>query len=159
MSFIGFISLGIAAALIAEPFVKSRITKNKRDKGPSEKFKRTVEHNLAHLPPKDIPQLSAKIDAAKKLIVKSHMRLYTIDGKRCYRDGDGICWIPDDQSGDTLKLVELVISDFRWFYNNPTGETVSEQLNILGSYMREKYGLSDTCVDSIEFLFGNYSVS
>lgn len=77
-----FISLGIAAALITEPFVRSRMVKVKpedhTDKA-REEFKKKAEYNRANLPSVDLPPIEPDWTAVDGFIMKTRFR-FTDEG-------------------------------------------------------------------------------
>lgn len=146
MNVLSLISIGVAAALIAEPFVKSRAAKKHRSKAYEnwrEEHRQKVEYNRAHLPSKELPQFSPDWAAVNRLIEETRFRLYDEgDVFRSYEYDRGSWTIPkSDFDDDTLKLLDLIKKDLNWFYGHHTGCTVGECGTVLEGYLCEKYPL------------------
>lgn len=157
-----FISVGVAAAIIAEPFVERKMKKNRENyanekRGNAEsaeqrEYRQRAEYNKAHLPSMELPPLSPDWDAVNGFIQETRFCQWDGGEVFCYYEYDtGRHEIPkSDFDSDTLKLIEMLISDVNWFYCNPTGEYVWEQSEILEHFLREKYPLlSDKSISRI----------
>lgn len=155
MNVLSLISIGVAAALIAEPFVRSRTAKKRiseaREKEKTE-YRQRAEYNRAHLPSKELPPLSPDWDAVNRLIEETRFRLYD-EGEafRSYEYDRGTWTIPKSVfDDDTLKLFDLIKKDLNWFYGHHTGCSVGECGTVLEGFLREKYPLlSDRSVRCI----------
>lgn len=148
---IGFcVSLGIAAALFAEPFIRSRKHKtvNYADKK-REAFKQRAQYNRSHLPSVELPPLEPDWAAVDRLIRETRFRLADEGYRFAYlvlvnNSYETKYVLKSDFNSDTLKVIELLRKDLDWFYANPTGVTLAEQDETLLNFLREKYsGLSE----------------
>lgn len=145
--------VGIAAALISEPFIKKRMKKDKARDNYAEKsrevYKQKVEYNRAHLPSVELPPINPDWNAVDEFITETRFS-FTDNGDRfsyyCFENGSyKEKFIPkSDFDSDTLRLIELIDKDVDWFYANATGETVSEEDETLTGFLMKKYsGLSE----------------
>lgn len=163
MIVIGFcISLGVAAAIIAEPFIRSRMAKKKgksdclnyTDKR-REEYKQRAEYNRAHLPSMELPPLAPDWAAVDDFIMKTRCS-FTDEGYRfaylalVNNSYETKYILKSDFDSDTLRLIELLQKDVGWFYANPTGVTLTDQDETLTIFLREKYsGLSERSISRI----------
>ena len=146
MNVLSLISIGVAAALIAEPFLKSRTAKKRRNEvceKEREEYRQRAEYNRAHLPSKELPPLSPDWAAVNRLIEETRFRLYDEgDVFRSYEYDKGTWTIPkSDFDSDTLKLIDLIKKDVDWFYGHPTGCSARECGTVLEDFLCEKYPL------------------
>ena len=150
MNVLSLISIGVAAALIAEPFVKSRAAKKRRSKAYENwrtEYRQRAEYNRAHLPSKELPQFSPDWNYVNRLIIETRFQLYDRgDVFLCYEyenrneyENTSRTIPKSDFDGDTLKLINLIKKDFDWFYGHPTGETVGECMTVLEGFLSDKY--------------------
>ena len=161
---IGFcISIGIAAALISEPFIKNRMKKDKARDNYAEKsrevYKQKVEYNRAHLPSIELPSINPDWNVVDEFITETRFS-FTDKGDRFsyYRFENGSYKeksIPkSDFDSDTLRLIELIDKDVDWFYANATGEAIFEQNKNLTGFLMKKYSkLSEKSISRISSTF------
>ena len=155
--------VGIAAALISEPFIKKRMKKNKSHDNYAEKsrevYKQKVEYNRAHLPSVELPPINPDWNAVDEFIMETRFRFTDNDdifSYYCFENGSyKEKSIPkSDFDSDTLRLIELIDKDVDWFYANTTGETVSEEDVFLTDFLMQKYsGLSEKSISRISSTF------
>ncbi len=162
MDVLFFISVGVASALIAEPFVRSRETKKRRNKiyeKEREEYRQKTEYNRAHLPSKELPPVSPDWAAVNRLIMETRFRLYVKGDAFVHYDyRNGNRKIP--RSGfddDTLKLIDMILKDVDWFYGHHTGGSVGECAAVLEVFLREKYSLLSA--ESVDFICGTYCIN
>lgn len=169
MNVLSLISIGVAAALIVEPFVRSRTAKKRMNEvcekenevyeKEREEYRQRAEYNRAHLPSKELPPIFPDWDAVNRLIEETRFRLYD-EGEvfRSYEYDRGTWTIPkSDFDSDTLKLLDLIKKDMEWFYGHHTGCTVGECGTVLEGFLREKYPLlSDRSISCIR---GRYCIN
>lgn len=149
MNVLSLISIGVAAALIAEPFVKSRAARKRRNEvyeKKREEYRQRAEYNRAHLPSKELPPFSPDWAAVNRLIEETRFRLYDEGDVFLSYEYDKGTWgtwkIPkSDFDSDTLKLIDLIKKDVDWFYGHPTGCSARECGTVLEDFLREKYPL------------------
>ncbi len=146
MNVLSLVSIGIAAALIAEPFVRSRTPKKRREKivaKEREEYQKRIEYNRAHLPSTEPPELSPDWQALNEFIFVSRFRFDIGDNEIVYPDYDSRMprkTIPRSHfDDDTLKLLEKLEKDADWFYGHHTGNSAGECGSVLESFLREKY--------------------
>ncbi len=120
----------------------------------SREFQEHVKYNLDHLPNGEPLQLAPHWDAVDRFIDLTSFRFW--DEGDMFRYGGGqnywdIHYIPKAEfDGDTLRLIELLDSDLKWFIANPTGITISEEQEVFEDFLRKKYaGLSEKSVKTI----------
>lgn len=156
-----FISLGIASAVIAEPFIRKSLSKEKcavvnaEDAKELAELRRRAEYNLAHLPSSEPPRLSPDWQKINDFIKLTRFRFWFGDDAFAYSDYDkGMITIPrSDFDGDTLKLLEELIKDAMWFYKNPTDISITKRRKTLTAFLGKKYpGLSVKSVLEIVYI-------
>lgn len=161
MDVLFFISVGVASALIAEPFVRSRETKKRRNKiyeKEREEYRQKTEYNRAHLPSKELPPISPDWDAVNRLMGKKGRLFDEGDLFVNYEYDKGAQRIPkSDFDDDTLKLIDLIWKDVDWFYGHHTGVSVGECSTVLEEYLREKYPLLSA--ESVNHICRTYCIN
>lgn len=161
MNVLFFISVGVASALIAEPFVRSRTAKKRRNKiyeKKREEYRQRAEYNRAHLPSKELPQLSPDWAAVNRLL-ETRGRLFDEgDAFVNYEYDKGAQRIPkSDFDDDALKLIDLIWKDVDWFHGHHTGVSVGECAAVLEGFLREKYPLLSG--KSINYICNRYCIN
>lgn len=162
MNVLSLISVGVAAALIAEPFLRSWVVKMRRSeergKEPAE-YRQRAEYNRTHLPSKELPPISPDWDAVNRLIEECRFQMYVEGDAFVCREYDRGVWrVPkSDFDDDTLKLLDLLEKDMSWFYGHHTGVTVGECGTVLEGFLREKYPLLS--VKSVSCICGRYCIN
>lgn len=155
-----FISLGIASAIIAKPFVRKALRKekcaasNSKDAKELAELRRHAEYNLSHMTSAEPLQLSPNWWRINDFIKSTRFRFWYGDDAFVYRDYDkGMIMIPrSDFDGDTLKLLEELIKDAKWFCDNPTDVSINKRRETMTAFLREKYpGLSESSVLEIVY--------
>lgn len=100
-----------------------------------EKFLQTVKYNREHLPNIPIPPIHPIPEAVDSIMQKYKMSVLE----------------PPPLDGfdhDSVSYARLIINDIEWFFKNPTGVSMPEEMEVLKEYLREKYSLSEKSVDA-----------
>lgn len=110
------------------------------------RHRREVEYNKAHLPFGELPELSIDWEKFEEVVKRSTgLMLKDIgDSYACIvvyaSDNYKRHSIPKSElDGDTITLIDLLLSDLNWFYAHPTGVSAGECGSVLESFLREKY--------------------
>ena len=168
MNVLSLISIGVAAALIAEPFLRSRTAKKRMNEvyeKEREEYRQRAEYNRANLPSKELPPLSPDWDAVNRLIEETRFQLYDEgDVFLCYEyenrneyENTSRTIPKSDFDSDTLKLIDLIKKDVDWFYGHPTGCSAGECRTVLEGYLHEKYPLLSE--ESISWISKRYCIN
>lgn len=128
------------------------------------RLQREIEYNKAHLPFAELPELSLDWEKFEEVVKRS-------SGLMLKDVGDSYAcivvyasehfkqhFIPKSElDGDTIKLIDLLLSDLNWFYAHPTGNSAGECGSVLESFLREKY--PKLTEESVSRICGRYCVN
>lgn len=137
-------------ARAAEKNAEDRRYKEQRQ----QEYLQLITFNREHMPSTELPPLDPDWAAVDELVAVTYFGLMDEGDRYRYLDVSDHSKpkfiLKSDFDDDTLKLIELLNKDVKWFYKNPTGEKLWEQAETLKNFLREKYsGLSEKSISRI----------
>ncbi|MBD5113327.1 MAG: hypothetical protein HDT42_12475 [Ruminococcaceae bacterium] len=107
-----------------------------------EEFLRNVKYNREHLPYEAMPPFFHPItDTVDSIILTIGVDLYDGRGEMLRE----LC----DYDGDSVRLVDMINKNIWWFVQNPTGETISEQCEVMREFLRKQYCISEESIEAV----------
>lgn len=111
-----------------------------------EEFSRKVKYNREHIPCETTPPYFHPINETVDRIIQ-------MIGLIMYDDrGDRLREL-DNYDDDSIYLVEMIKRSVMWFLSNPTGETISEECEVIREFLRKQFCISE---ESIEAVVGDF---